>query len=424
MFKAYQLLRLFYYPFFNWIFPLVFRPIRERLLFEKTNISDQSSRSFKPDDIEADLCFEVSSEGELEQVRPVLMHALSLGQTVELIFSSDSVQKQCTSLAQNYPEQLRILRYPLLSYFPARAWSDPIKWISAKKLFLCRYDFFPELLRYGRKDDVEFILLSASLKSYGNKGALSKAFYNFVYNSFDKIVTATDLDLQRFQDYFNTSSERAQSFDFRPLAIDARQINAEAVLSEKFPNYTEFKELISSYEKRHRLIFGSFWAYELPAFSQGYDFDKNLLCLAPHKLDTDSIEEIKNGLREKFPNSPVYEWSSDESANKLVLDRFNQSPGPIIINLKGVLCELYTLFGGAFVGGGHGISVHSLLEPFMGECAVYCGPKVHRSTEYDLILQNNPDRLRIVDRLENVVENFEKDISIRILINWAGRLVR
>ena len=50
----------------------------------------------------------------------------------------------------------------------------------------------------------------------------------------------------------------------------------------------------------------------------------------------------------------------------------------------------------------------------MAGCMVYCGPRVHRSTEYDLIIQKHPDRLRIVDRLENVVENFKSDTSTQL----------
>ncbi|MBC77622.1 MAG: hypothetical protein CME64_16575 [Halobacteriovoraceae bacterium] len=413
MFRIYQLLRLFYYPFFNWVF-FVFPKINTRLKFERLNESCAHSQSFKLSSKTADICFEVSSEGELEQIRPVLMEELSSGALVELVFASDSVKKQCSALAEEFADNLRIFRYPLLTYLPGRWWSDPLKWISAKKLVLCRYDFFPELLKYGRKKDVEFILLSGSLKNFETKSGPAKKFYSFSYHSFDKIVAATALDQERFEEKLGIRKSKVESFDFRPLAIEKRQAKAYETLGHRFPDFESFFRLAQEYNPRRRIVFGSFWEYETEAFNNGFDFKNNFLCLVPHKLDDASIGSMKVKLKEKFPEQPIYEWNKDFLNNKSVAESFFKRPGVVIINLKGVLCELYTIFGASFVGGGHGVSVHSLLEPFMAGCMVYCGPKVHRSTEYDLIIQNYPDRLRIVDRLDNVVENFESDISTEL----------
>jgi 3-deoxy-D-manno-octulosonic-acid transferase len=74
------------------------------------------------------------------------------------------------------------------------------------------------------------------------------------------------------------------------------------------------------------------------------------------------------------------------------------------MNLKGVLCEIYTSFEYAFVGGGHGVSVHSLLEPYLGGSIVFCGPRVHRSTEYTLIKENSPKRLFVAEELREVLD--------------------
>lgn len=410
MFRLYQLLRLFYYPFFNWLFAILPK-IRSRLEFERHNKTCEYSKSFKNTSQVAEVCFEVSSEGELEQIRPVLMKALRCGSLVELVYASDSVDKQCKALCKEYPQNLRIYRYPLLTYFPGRSWSDPLSWISAKKLVLCRYDFFPELLRYGRSTGVDFILLSASLKNFDAKASLVKKFYSFSYKSFDKIVAATDLDQERFRDKLGLE---VKSFDFRPLVIESRQSKAFSVLSDKFPDFDLFLSLSQNFEKRNRLVFGSFWDYETEAVLETFDFNNNLICMVPHKLDKQSLAEMTTKVQQSLPNHPVYEWNHDSNNNAEVIRKFIKKPGPIIINLKGVLCELYTIFGAAFVGGGHGVSVHSLLEPFMAGCMVYCGPRVHRSTEYDLIIQKHPDRLRIVDRLENVVENFKSDISTQL----------
>lgn len=392
-----------------WIFPLANSSWRKRLAFEGQNKSDLNCRSFKEDGQSAEYAFEVSSEGELEQIRPALVCALDSGKNVELVFASESVEKQCIALSDKYSSNLRIYRYPLISYFPGQASRDPLYWLTASKLYLCRYDFFPEVMRYGRKTAKEFVLLNASLKSYERKSSnsLYKFAYSRVYESFDKIVAATELDLERFKDKFGLNNENARAFDFRPIAIEQRINRGDETLKEKFPAFEEFKKVISKYPKENRLVFGSFWATEANALSPEIDFQKYFICFFPHKLSEADIKNTKEEISNRV-NSPVYVLDGDATSNASILAEFDKKPGPIIVNLKGVLLESYSEFGCAFVGGGHGVSVHSLLEPFLSGCMVMCGPKVHRSTEYELIMEKNPDRLRVVDRLENVFENFKE----------------
>ncbi|MEX1099771.1 MAG: glycosyltransferase N-terminal domain-containing protein [Bacteriovoracaceae bacterium] len=412
LFKLYQILRICYYPFFVWIFPLFSSSLRKRLAFENRNKGDLLCRSFKQDRRRADVAFEISSEGELEQIKPVLMESLNSKMLVELVFSSESVERACVALARERAENLRILRMPLLGYFPGSAWRDPVAWLSAPKLCLCRYDFFPELMSYGSRREVEFILLAGSLKSYekSEKNLFAKSYYQKIYQNFDKIIASTELDQSRFKEKFGLSAKTVRAFDFRPQSIDARLQAREGTLRHKFPQYDKFEAMLRPFAKRRRIVFGSFWERELKAFhSKGADPKTNFICLVPHKLDRGNIDKIKAGLQSLDPGAPVYEWSSNQRENQAVFESFQKNPGVVVLNLKGVLCELYASFGAAFVGGGHGISVHSLMEPFLAECLVYCGPKIHRSTEYDLIRENNPDRLRIVDRLENVFEYFKQD---------------
>ena len=409
LFRFYQVIRVFYYPFMMWLFPAISKGISRRLAFEKRNFQDHFCRSFKQDGIIADFAFEVSSEGELEQVKPVLEKALAAGSKVELVFASESVERQCVALADAHAGQLRVLRLPLLTYFPGKARQDASRWLSAKKLFLCRYDFFPSLLYYGSKKDVDFILLSGSLKSYERRSGsfIYTMIYSRIYKSFDKVVAATEVDKQRFMENFNFSKSDVRAFDFRPLAISKRLALREHTLSERFPGGQRLRAILDSYPKSNRLVFGSLWDNELAAFDSDFDFKKSVVCIFPHRLDRESVAAIKRGLEARV-KAPIYELCSSGEKNLKTLESFEANPGPVLVNLKGILCESYPDFGCAFVGGGHGESVHSLMEPFMAGCMVLCGPRVHRSSEYDLIREKNPDRLRIVDRLENVFENFRQ----------------
>ena len=46
------------------------------------------------------------------------------------------------------------------------------------------------------------------------------------------------------------------------------------------------------------------------------------------------------------------------------------------------MLELYAEFQVALVGGGFFGHTHSVLEPYLAGCTVYCGPNVYRSSEY------------------------------------------
>ena len=396
----YNLNRLFFYPLLVWVLPRFSRKVRSRVAFEHEK--SQAFKSFKEDGIIANFAFEVSSEGELEQIRPLIDSALSAGKRVELIYCSDSVDHKCQKLYADFPEQLRLLRLPLLRYNPFSRQS-PQRWLTAPKFFLCRYDFFPELIFYGQRSDVEFILLWGTLKNFPRKWPMN-SYQKYVYQSFDKIVAATKLDQDQFKKLLGISSARLNEYDFRPWQIVKRLESTTATVASKLPASNDFVTFLDHYPPAKRIIFGSFWDNEVDVF-KSKDFasliaQKHLVVVVCHKLEKEYLKMIKYNI-EKDSQLPVYTINEDSSELEVQgeLQALLDQPGVLMLNIKGVLCELYSFFGQAFVGGGHGVSVHSLLEPFLAGAVVYCGPKVHRSTEFDLIRERSPDRLHIVKQL-------------------------
>ncbi len=148
------------------------KTLRRRKGFEHKNRRDSGCRSFSKDDLIADIAFEVSSEGELEQVRPLVMHYLQCGKRVELIFASESVEKKCLKLYCEYPEQLRIYRLPIISFHKTIR-----SWATASHLILCRYDFYPQLLLYAAVKGRKLSVVSGSLKNKQIEKGFSRWFY-------------------------------------------------------------------------------------------------------------------------------------------------------------------------------------------------------------------------------------------------------
>jgi 3-deoxy-D-manno-octulosonic-acid transferase len=390
MFTWYQFTRICYYPFFNWVFPLFSKKLRDRRKFEYKNFKEPGCESFYAKNQKAHYAFEFSSEGEYEQIRPLVLKALNSNEKVELLFSSESVESHILKLYEQYPEQVRYRRLFLLSYNPLSKKKNYKNWMSSHKFYMCRYDFFPELIKLGQSKHIEFVLLWASLKSYqkAKNSFFMRKYYEYVYAQFDKIIAATPLDHAQFTHELKLQEEKLEVYDFRPVQILNRIQARKETLKNKISFWTELENYLSKYDKNKLIIYGSFWPLEVELF-QNFNDQTYRHVIVPHQLD--KCDDIAQNLQQKFPQLSV-----------AILDNTTRSvPAKdiLILNLKGVLCELYSYFGHAYVGGGFGISVHSLMEAFLSGAQVVCGPKVSRSTEYDLISQSHPDHLKILTEM-------------------------
>tara|TARA_B100001971_G_C18268046_1_gene596572 strand:- start:1391 stop:2695 length:1305 start_codon:yes stop_codon:yes gene_type:complete len=394
----YKFTRLFYYPLINWIVPLFSKKVRDRICFEAKNFKDPASISFLKTNEKADFAFEFASEGELEQVRPLIMKVLSNGRKVELLFSSESVEHQCEKIYKIYPKQVRYLRLYLLKYNPLSKSTSLSHWVSSHKLFMCRYDFYPELIQFGSQKNIEFALLWASTKSFQKVKSkfLLKRFYENTFHSFDKLVAATPLDHAQFIHDLNIKQDQLEVYDFRPVQILKRIESSHSILPIRFNQLDAFKTFLNQVTLEKRIIYGSFWLDEVKLF-KSYDGSEFRHVIVPHKLE--QAHAMANELNQlPWVKALVVDENTTED-----LTQYNT----LILNYKGILCELYPYFSHAYVGNGFGESVHSLMEPFLANCFVICGPKVHRSTEYDLISQSHPDHLHIIHQMEE----FSKCIS-------------
>jgi 3-deoxy-D-manno-octulosonic-acid transferase len=411
------------HPILYFILPLFVKKIRDRRNFELKNMRIvKSSQSWKVDNVIADFCFEISSEGELEQVLPIIQHFVKLGKRLELIFCSPSVEVKVLEMQKKYESSIRVFRLPLVSYTP---WGNNISdWITSSNLVLCRYDFFPELIHLGLKRN--FILIWASIKNKKNRlddsldssrfnifNKLYLYYYQYIFNSFDYIVAATKNDLNDISRLLVNDINKISHYEFRIERILERINNKQVRLKAK--SCTKFLlPYIESFDFDKRVIFGSFWNHELDVL-ENIDFIERvkkseiLLMIAPHLLADKNVSDLKKKISFKFNSIPVYIVNLQNLEDYSFWSKVKKDPGIIIISIKGILVELYSSFHTSFIGGGNGKGVHSLLEPYISNNVILCGHNVHRSTEYDLINENEPDRILI---LNNLKEFFNKSYNI------------
>lgn len=384
---------------------LFFHPkIRERYQFEKRNKFEYFAQSFKEWGETADLCFEFSSEGEFQQVASLVHDALEEGKKVELVFFSPSVEKAIMNLAEKYPRQIRYLRFPLLRVLPFVYRRSFNHWVSAKTLILVRYDLLPEIYYWSLKKGNELRMIWVTFKKErsGNK-EISPWKKSFLRQS-KKIVFAGERDQKQGE----VLGLQGHVYDFRIEEIRRRFQRKDNKFQTLFTEYSKFKENMAG---KKTLIVGNAWPSDLFLLEKlPKDY---FLLVVPHNLSLEIITSFEEGLRNLDREPVVY------------TDGAFPSSDTIILNKKGLLCELYSDFHFAYVGGGFEGSIHSVLEPLVsGAGSLSCGPRHHRSTEYDLaeemnrivevktpeeFLQFLNSRAEVQDhvKLEKLIENYQ-----------------
>lgn len=363
--------------------------LTKRRHLENKNRTLPFYRSFKKDQKRADFCFEVSSEGELEQVRPLLERMLTANKKVELIYSSDSVEKKIDQMASLYPEILRVQVMPLLSSGPfTGAYFQNIgQWITAPTLIFCRYDFFPELLIL-KKSSNTFVLASAATKKLS-------WFKKEVFKLFDVVIAANQFEEKAFRDLLD-KKVLIENCDFRIPRIAERLSTAFETL-EKLPYLKNYLNYLDSLEADKKVIFGSLWPSDLaifknnPSLIEEINNKKMHFLIAPHKLSDEFVKELKESLELIFGRENV----------GIINKENHQKIFPVtILQQGGVLCELYLKFSMAYVGGGYERSIHSVFEPFFANCEVITGGNISRSTEFDYINQELPSEIHVLKNPE------------------------
>lgn len=427
----FSLLFAFLHPVFLFL-GLINQGIRNRLRFEL-----QSDPSILLDSYDA--VFEVSSEGEFEQICPLLEAYLNRQKKVLLFYASTSVDKKIKSYQNQWP-YLRVSPLPLMSVFIFQTpYSRNLLRVRTKQFFFCRYDFYPHLILLSYFKSSRSYLISATLKGKkilkadGAKGfgahlaqVIRKWYWMETFSLFDGVVAASKgEDFLAIEEVYGKGLKRPPlsrpflvTHDFRQKQILNRLKNKDQHLSNSWSTFSEFKELIDHNHQKglNSLIFGSAWEADLECLDERWDFSTCLTFVAPHVLDDVYLNDLIKILNNRFEkqNLPIYHWHSKLNPKEAqeIIFAHKSRPGMHLISTPQILCELYSFFSHAFVGGGFGRSIHSLLEPYMAECFLFCGPRTQRSTEYDLIINESPDCLKVVESPEKFNSLFHKSLSL------------
>ena len=157
------------------------------------------------------------------------------------------------------------------------------------------------------------------------------------------------------------------------------------------------------------VVLGSVWAADLDLWEPIVEEQTHVnWIIAPHQW----TEDLKKRIQEKFPQAQ--HWSSEKNTS---------ISNVVVLDVVGVLSRLYRFANAAYVGGGFGRGVHSVLEPAAAGIPVAFGPKHANSREALAFLHLNvgtalKKKETALNWLQNVQKKTVQDQTKTALKKW------
>jgi len=301
-----------------------------------------------------------SSAGELEQARPLLAEIRVRHPRAALLITLSSASAR--KAAKDLSEAPRAI--PMPADTPrnmARLLND----FAPDRILVVKWDLWPSLMSEARRRKIPVFLLGAALSAKSGRSRWpGRLLARPLHGMLSGIGAASRGDAESFRRLGVTEDRLAITGDTRfDRVIQRRQENRSYLLSR------------SIHPRENCLVAGSTWPAEENLIWETYpkimsEEPKARLLLAPHEPSEANLcrleaEAARRGL---------------STARLSTLDHFPEAC-VVLADVLGQLAELYKLGSLAFVGGGFGDGVHSVLEAAAHGLPVIMGPRIERAAE-------------------------------------------
>lgn len=301
--------------------------------------------------------FHVSSVGELEQARPVI-EGLAGKYSVVLSYFSPSVPRLVKDwsfvryadfLPLDRPEEMREL----------------MEIIRPRLLVLNRYDIWPNHVLAAQTAGVPILLINASTPPLGWFGWLSLRARHVLFSSVRAWTFVDAIAANAWEPFVHPRARGLVAGDPR---VDRALARVEKALAENRAG-----ERLRHWERqKFCLVAGSTWPRDEAVLLQAWTRLKipRSLVIVPHEPIESHLEHLEKTLDQSgLSHRRFSRLDSPSQADVLILDQ------------RGFLAEIYGLGRLAYVGGGFGRQIHSIVEPAAHGLPVAFGPHFARSPE-------------------------------------------
>ncbi len=324
----------------------------------------------------------VASSGELEYAIPVIEELKRRNINVLVTYYSISAKVPVEKLPEQYSNVSLVVPLPHDGLGLMKAFIRLIKDFGISKLLLLKYELWPGMLWECNRLRIKVFLIDALKPSW---------FHAKLIHKLSGILAGYDSELLGV----NHKMKEVVGDTRVKRVVDRLQV-------EKHIFDIPFEEYLKS---NSTIVCGSVWPQDstliynaLIILNKKHIKLPNILWV-PHEID--EVETLKN--KKQFEELGYITLTYDEMISKKYnLDFTNEKPIALLINIKGILVELYKLGNLSYVGGGLAQGLHSVWEPALSGSLIACGPKLDRSPEGKVLL--NINLLKVTVNAEDLAE--------------------
>ena len=313
------------------------------------------------------LLVHTASRGEFEGARILLERLLGERRyRLAVSFSSPSVQSAVTKLEGLWAS----------GYLPLDRLSEQLAWLKAIKpcaVVVFKHDLWPNMIRAAQRLGIPLLVANANFHPRSQRNLpLVRSFHRVFMNSISTVWTVSEADAQRAAKFLSPQTELATLGDTR----------YDRVMQLALSGQKRFAGLKAAFGAAPVVIIGSSWHQEeriaWVAFAAlRASFPELRMIVVPHEPTAAAIK--RNRRFAEIHRLKLILFTGAEQGEKV--------SDVMLVDKMGLLAELYTVGWAAFVGGGFGVGVHSVLEPAAHGLPVAFGPHHHVSHEAGLLLE-------------------------------------
>lgn len=262
--------------------------------------------------------------------------------------------------------------------------------VAADRLYLLKYEFWPNLLRAAQVAGLEVFAVNTILRPsqvyfrwYGGffRKALQRVSYFGVQNKATQaLLCGVGISAQKIEVLGDLRWNRV---------LEAKQNASKNVIIERFCEGSPLLILGSSWPQEEQLLFEMLQLEAQKSFK---------ILIAPHDLSGAHLDQLK----ERFPEALSYTQLEMNPA------AFNQDQRILILDTIGHLSAAYQYGSMAFVGGGFSGSLHNILEPLAYGLPVLFGPHHQKFPEAQQFLD--------LGFAKEITDVKELDVAVRVYL--------
>ncbi len=288
-------------------------------------------------------------------------------------------------------------------YLPADTQSQMkslVQAVAADRLYLLKYEFWPNLLRAAQVAGLEVFAVNTILRPsqvyfqwYGGffRKALQRVSYFGVQNeATSALLSGVGIAAQKIEVLGDLRWNRV---------LQAKLIAPKNQILEQFSEGSPLLILGSSWPQEEKLLFEMLQLEALKSIK---------ILIAPHDLSQAHLGQLK----ERFPEALFYTQLEKNAV------AFNQDQRILVLDTIGHLSSAYQYGSLAFVGGGFSGSLHNILEPLAFGLPVMFGPKHQKFPEAQQFIDLGfAKEIANVKELDLAVDDYlENQASIKVQI--------